>query len=197
MGVYQQERYPWIACQLGRLEKRLDCRAPDARRVPRRADDRAGARRRGLSRAGQGDRLPSGSQVRDAADNPLRHVAGTPVLHWHGDTFTLPERRRTARLEPISTRTRPFRRGNNILALQFHAEMGLDPRFEEWLERWGDHVNDAGQDADDLRALHGVLGPPAVAAGQAMIADWLEAARPEPHSSSANSGHRHGSGPPR
>jgi GMP synthase (glutamine-hydrolysing) len=111
--------------------------------------------------------------VHDVTDNPVRRVADTPVLHWHGDTFTLP-----SDVELLASshlyENQAFRRGNNILALQFHAEMGLDPRFEEWLERWPDAVTDAGHDAEDLRALHAALGPPAVAAGQTMIADWLE-----------------------
>lgn len=172
MGVYERERYPWIACQLRRLEKRLDAGRPTLGVC-------LGAQMIAQALGGEVFRGPVKEvgfhevALRDVPDNPLGPVAATPVLHWHGDTFTLPgdvELLASSRLYD----NQAFRRGNNILALQFHAEMGLDPRFEEWLDRWGDHVNEAGQDADDLRALYGVLGPPAVAAGQAMIAEWLK-----------------------
>ena len=60
-----------------------------------------------------------------------------------------------------------------ILALQFHAEMGEDPRFEQWLDGSDDYVGQAGLTIDQLRAQHDRHGPDAVAAGRAMIAEWL------------------------
>jgi GMP synthase (glutamine-hydrolysing) len=103
---------------------------------------------------------------------PLRHVVDVPVLHWHGDTFTLPdnvELLASSALYPHQA----FRRGPNLLALQFHAEMGHDPRFESWLEKWPEAIAAAGTDTETLRAAHATYGPGAVAAGQAMIAEWL------------------------
>ena len=67
-----------------------------------------------------------------------------------------------------------FRRGNNILALQFHAEMGLDPRFDAWIESGETAIARAGTTEARLRADHEAHGPGAVAAGQRMIAEWLE-----------------------
>jgi GMP synthase (glutamine-hydrolysing) len=52
--------------------------------------------------------------------------------------------------------------------------MGLDPRFDAWLEKWPDAVEAAGGDVASLRVAHDAHGPAAVAAGQAMIAEWLE-----------------------
>ena len=94
---------------------------------------------------------------------PLRHLEEQPVLHWHGDTFTLPE---GTELLASSERyeNQAFRRGTNILALQFHAEMGLDPRFVAWLEGSPEGVARAGGE-DRLRADHAALCPGAVAAG--------------------------------
>lgn len=110
-----------------------------------------------------------------ACQGPLRHIVDVPVLHWHGDTFTLPDN-----VELIASSPRyphqAFRRGGNLLALQFHAEMGLDPRFEAWLEQSPDTVAEVGGEAK-LRAEHAAFGPGAVAAGQAMIAEWLEGLR--------------------
>jgi GMP synthase (glutamine-hydrolysing) len=52
--------------------------------------------------------------------------------------------------------------------------MGLDPRFDAWIESGHDAIARAGTDGASLRAAHDVHGPVAVAAGQAMIAEWLQ-----------------------
>jgi len=112
--------------------------------------------------------------VRDnAIDGPLRHLVGVPVLHWHGDTFSLPVNVELLASSHVYDH-QAFRRGPNILALQFHAEMGTDPRFDAWIEQWPESVIEAGGDEASLRAAHDALGPRAAAAGQAMIAEWLQ-----------------------
>lgn len=94
------------------------------------------------------------------------------MLHWHGDTFTLPE---GAELLASSSlyQHQAFRKGRNVLALQFHAEMGEDERFEDWIVQDFDYLTAAGRCAGELREAHAAHGPRAVAAGRAMIADWL------------------------
>ncbi len=172
MGVYEQDQYPWIACQLRRLSQRLEADRPTLGVC-------FGAQ---MMAAALGAHVYPGPHkevgfrpvtVRtEALDGPLRHLVGVPVLHWHGDTFTRP-----ANVELLASSHvydhQAFRRGRNILALQFHAEMGLDPRFDAWLEQWPEAVTEAGGDEASLRAAHDTLGPAAVAAGQAMVAQWL------------------------
>lgn len=108
-----------------------------------------------------------------AQNSPLRHVDAVPVLHWHGDTFTLPEGVELLASSSVYAH-QAFRRGTNLLALQFHAEMGEDERFHEWVRQWPESVVEAGQDEASFRAIHDDLGPGAVAAGRRMIAEWLE-----------------------
>jgi len=94
------------------------------------------------------------------------------VLHWHGDTFDLPEG--TERLaSSLLYANQAFRRGDNILALQFHAEMGLDERFHAWTEAWPHDLAAAGQCVTAIRSDHERYGPAAVAAGRKMISEWL------------------------
>jgi GMP synthase (glutamine-hydrolysing) len=177
MGVYEQEQYPWIACQRNRLKHRLDADRPTL----------------GVCFGAQMMASALGAQVYagpvkevgfhsvrvkdDAADNPLAHVADVPVLHWHGDTFTLPERVELLASSHVYEH-QAFRRGRNVLALQFHAEMGEDERFHDWISEWPESVEAAGKDADAFRADHDALGPSAVAAGRAMITNWLSALHP-------------------
>ena len=67
----------------------------------------------------------------NAANNPLHHLKDVHVLHWHGDTFTLP-----AQAELLAStalyNNQAFRIGHHILALQFHAEVSAD-QLEKWL----------------------------------------------------------------
>jgi GMP synthase (glutamine-hydrolysing) len=110
----------------------------------------------------------------NGATSPLRHVNDVPVLHWHGDTFTLPQ---GVELLGSSSayRHQAFRRGKTLLALQFHAEMGEDPRFDAWIAEAPDTLAGAGICARALRAAHEQHGSTAVAAGRRMIAEWLTA----------------------
>ena len=172
MGVYEQEHYPWIACQLRRLARRLEAGKPTLGVC-------FGAQ---MMAAALGARVFPGPakevgfhpvQVHPSAvPNPLRHLAGVPVLHWHGDTFDLPENVELLASSHVYDH-QAFRRGPNILALQFHAEMGEDPRFEAWMEQWPEAVVEAGGDVDSMRSAHDRHGPQAVAAGRQMIAEWL------------------------
>ena len=173
MGVYEQEQHPWIACQLRRLARRLAADRPTLGVC-------FGAQ---IIAAALGARVYPGPAKEvgfhpvavhgNAAAGPLRHIAEVPVLHWHGDTFTLPEGVELLASSHVYPH-QAFARGPNLLALQFHAEMGEDERFHIWLEQWPESVVEAGGDVDSLRAAHDTLGPRAAAAGRAMIADWLE-----------------------
>ena len=61
----------------------------------------------------------------------VRHLDGGPVFHWHGDTFDLPiDCDLLASTEVCGNQA--FRKGPNLLALQFHPEMMLTG-FERWL----------------------------------------------------------------
>ncbi|ATE64492.1 glutamine amidotransferase [Rhizorhabdus dicambivorans] len=172
MGVYETDSHPWIACEIVRLARRILLDRPTlgvclgsqmmaaamgARVYPGPVKE-VGFAPVAISAAGQG--------------SPLRHIEDVPVLHWHGDTFDLPE---GAELLASTGHYahQAFRRGSNILALQCHPEMGEDPRFDVWLED-EPYVAAAGQTIAGLREQHDRHGSAAVAAGRRMIADWLD-----------------------
>lgn len=172
MGVYETEAYPWISCEIVRLARRMMLDRPTL----------------GVCLGGQmiaaalGARVYPGPvkevgftpvSVNAAGENsPLRHLVDVPVLHFHGDTFDLPQG-----VELLASSDKyahqGFRRGDNILALQCHPEMGEDPRFEAWLEN-EPYIAEAGLTVAALRDQHDTHGSAAVAAGRRMIADWLD-----------------------
>lgn len=173
MGVYEQDRFPWIGCQLKRLTMRLHADRPTLGVC-------FGAQ---MIAAALGGDVFAGPvkevgfhpvTLLDAAlDGPLRHLFNVPILHWHGDTFSLPNDAELLASSHLYEH-QAFSRGRNVLALQFHAEMGNDPRFDEWIAEWPDCVQEAGGSESSLRWEHESFGPNAVAAGQAMIGEWLE-----------------------
>ncbi|MFO6448031.1 glutamine amidotransferase [Erythrobacter sp. NE805] len=171
-AVYDQADRPWIACQLRRLKRRLDADLPTLGVC-------FGAQ---MIAAALGARVHAGHAKevgfapialhRPALASPLRHFEGVPLLHWHGDTFTLPEG--VELLASSATyRHQAFRRGANLLALQFHAEMGEDERIFDWAEQMHGDLAEAGQDRAALLRDYETLGPAAVAAGQAALTEWL------------------------
>ena len=171
MGVYEREAHPWIDGEITGLALRIAANLPTMGVC-------LGSQ---LIAAALGSRVYTGPakevgfapvELSDAGQrSPLRHLKGVPLLHWHGDTFDLPEG-----AERLATTAhypnQAFRIGDTLLALQFHPEMGEDPRFVEWLEDEA-YIRSAGTDPATLQGEHDQHGRAAVAAGRAMLAEWL------------------------
>lgn len=170
MGVYEQDENPWIACEIERLKRRLDADRPTLGVC-------FGAQ---MIAAALGSRVYPGPEKEIgfhtvsaiASGSPLDALGETPVLHWHGDTFDLP-----AGAEWLARSQRyehqAFRRGTTQLALQFHAEMGEDPRIDHWIENSAESLAALGLDGPGMRADYDRLGPACVEAGRDMIRRWL------------------------
>jgi GMP synthase (glutamine-hydrolysing) len=168
MGVYQRDRHPWIAGELRRLGERLALDRPTLGVC-------LGAQMLAAALGGEvrrGPRMEIGYSALEVHDPLLQELEGVPVLHWHGDTFDLPPGTALLASTPLYAQ-QGFRRGRNLLALQFHAEMGESEQFETWVERGTRGIAEAGTTADRLRADHCRYGPPSLAAGRATIAGWL------------------------
>lgn len=176
MGVYETAAHPWIVHEVERLAERLAADRPTLGVC-------LGAQ---MIAAALGSRVYPGPAKEvgfapialNAAglSSPVLHIDRVPVLHWHGDTFDLPEG-----VELLGSSSlyphQAYRRGSNLLALQCHPEMGLDPRFDAWLDGSDDYLAQAGTDAVRLRADHDRQGAAATAAGRLMIAEWLTGLR--------------------
>ncbi|UAK26198.1 glutamine amidotransferase [Sphingomonas nostoxanthinifaciens] len=174
MGVHEDAIYPWIAAELAGLRRRLDAARPTIGVC-------LGSQ---MIAAALGARVFPGptkevgfapvALLPEGTGSPLRHVAGIPVLHWHGDTFDLPTGvERLAETELYAHQA--FRIDPWLLALQFHPEMGEDPRIEAWLDGSDAYLAEAGTDAARVRADYAAHGPRAVVAGRALVAEWLAA----------------------
>jgi GMP synthase (glutamine-hydrolysing) len=173
MGVYERSQHPWIAHEIERIAERLEYGLPTLGVC-------FGAQ---LIAAALGSDVYAGA-VKEIGFAPLNltgagrstavaHLDRVPVLHWHGDTFDLPKG--TELLASTGAYAHQgFRRGRNLLALQFHAEMGVDARIGDWIAESHINLERIGLTPDELRVLYATHGPRAVEAGQRMIGAWLE-----------------------
>ena len=167
MGVYETAEHPWIEAEVDAIRRRIAAGRPTLG-VCLGAQMIAAALGSPVYRGAAGREIGfSPIRLTDAGRaSPVSRIGEVAVLHWHGDTFDLPPD-----VELLASTDRyahqAFRRGPNLLALQFHAEMGRDPRFECWLRDLDDDQR------ADVSHQHEAMGHKAVAAGQAMIIAWL------------------------
>jgi GMP synthase (glutamine-hydrolysing) len=104
--------------------------------------------------------------------SPVRHVAGVPVVEWHGDTFDLP-----AGVERLASaaayENEAYGIGDWMLAVEFHPEL-TDEMHEEWLVSDAAYVASAGYAPEALRAEHERFGEPMQVASARMLSEYLE-----------------------
>ncbi|MBC7618277.1 MAG: glutamine amidotransferase [Candidatus Saccharibacteria bacterium] len=98
-------------------------------------------------------------------------LAQATVLHWHGDTFDLPEGA-TLLASTASTPHQAFSYGRAALALQFHAE-AHGARMEPWLIGHTLELRTARIDINYLRDTGRIDVAMNAAAGQNMFVQWL------------------------
>jgi len=170
-GVYEGERYPFVATEIAFVRSRLDSRRPTLGVC-------FGSQ---VMAASLGAEVSPGDTVQvgfrpvvptDAgASSAVRHFSGVPVLQWHGDTFTLPKG--ATRLAGSSDyANEAFGIENWAMAVQFHPEITAD-MHEEWLESDEEYVRGAGYDPAMLRHDYDRLGPDMRRASQSFLTEWL------------------------
>lgn len=150
IGVYDREDFPFLKDEIKILEKRL---AADLPTLGICLGSQLMAHALG-SRVYKG---PNGQEIgwggltltAEGKTSPLRHLdsASTSMLHWHGDTFDLPQG--AIRLASSAKyQNQAYRWGKNCLGVQFHPEVRVCD-----LEAW--YINSAY----DIAAVPGLTVP--------------------------------------
>ncbi len=103
----------------------------------------------------------------------LQHIGeATPVMHWHGDQFDLPDGV-THLARTTACPNQAFARGPHVLALQFHPEV-RPADLEYWYVGSVDYLRAHPElDICALRADAGRHAPAAGAAACALFDEWL------------------------
>ena len=130
IGVYETEDYPFLQQEIDLLKVRLEQNLPTlgiclgAQLIAHALGAKVYA---GHSKEIGWSKLSLSS----VENNPLQNLENIEVLHWHGDTFDLPAQAELLASSAVYP-NQAFRMGNNILALQFHAEVEAE-HLEKWL----------------------------------------------------------------
>ncbi|OLY46247.1 GMP synthase (glutamine-hydrolysing) [Bartonella apis] len=148
IGVYDGEHYPFITQELKLIEKSLKIKKPMIG-VCLGAQLIASVLGAKVQPMGKKEISFSSLQLTDEGEkSPLALISTTPVLHWHGDQFEIPEgAKRLAETGICPNQAFSY---ENILALQFHLEADLD-YFEHWLVGHAVELSQAGIDPVNLR----------------------------------------------
>ena len=171
IGVYEEDKYPWLLDEIEGLRSRLARHEPTIGIC-------LGAQ---LMAAALGSRVYPGTGKEigwkrvDLADaerrSSLSHLRDIEMLHWHGDTFDLPPGS-TLLASTEHTRHQAFSLGDFGLAIQFHPE--VDGRqIERWLIGHTCELAHARISVQELRQQTERLARQSAKAGRAMLADWL------------------------
>lgn len=94
------------------------------------------------------------------------------VLHWHGDTFDLPDGATHLAASPLYP-NQAFAYGRHALALQFHIE--ADPvRLEDWFVGHTVELGAARISVPELRAATARAAPHVIPRASRIFARWLD-----------------------
>jgi len=174
IGVYEGDIYPFLGPEIAAVEKRL----------------RAGKPVLGICLGAQAMAAALGARVyfggtkeigfgrvtltEAGAKSALAPLASpqAAVLHWHGDTFDLPDGAvRLARNEIYPNQA--FAYGSHALALQFHLE--ADPtKLDSWFVGHAVELAKAGIDIPALRADTARRAAPYTNQAAAVFGRWLQ-----------------------
>jgi GMP synthase (glutamine-hydrolysing) len=178
IGANDESDYPFLAQELSLLERRLSAGRPTlgiclgaqlmartlGARVYAAPSKEIGYAPVTLTEAGR--------------HSALSHLAAqkTAVLHWHGDTFDLPERAVLLASTEICP-NQAFAWGPAALGLQFHPE-ATAANLERWFIGHACELAAAGLPGASVPALRDQarrLGPALEEHGPAFFGDWLDA----------------------
>lgn len=152
MGVYEDEKYPWIEHELKFITERIECEKPlmgicfGAQMIAR----ALGAK---TYKGSQGKEIGWSkiSVNEDGMKTPFRYFdeAHTHMLHWHGDTFDLPD---GAVLLASSDQyqKQAYSYGDKIFAMQCHPEI-TESKLRLWYGASKDQIDEVGTSVEALK----------------------------------------------
>lgn len=171
IAAYDTGLYPFLEAEIAGLRERLALRRPTLGLC---LGAQLMARALGARVYSSGSKEIGWAPVELSAAGKASCLAAlqdVPVLHWHGDTFDVPEGGELL-ARTTATPHQAFSHGRNALALQFHPE--ADPaRIEPWLIGHACELQQAGIDIPALRRQSAAQGARTRAAAVAVLTAWL------------------------
>jgi GMP synthase (glutamine-hydrolysing) len=172
IGVYQEDAYPFLPHETALISDRVGALRPTLGIC-------LGAQL--MAKALGADVAPGPQKeigwapvelTREGRASPLRHLEGRDVLHWHGDNLDLPRACDNLAFT-LHCPFQAFRKGPNLLGLQFHIE--IDPRrIEAWLIGHTVELAQARISPDTIRADTARHGAALQQACTTIFNEWLD-----------------------
>ncbi len=173
IGVGDEERYPIVQEEISLVKKRLEAGLP-LLGICLGAQYMAHARGARVY-PGPKKEIGWGTVSLCQEGGPLAPLKSAPVLHWHGDTFDLPEGATLLSSSEV-TPHQAFSLTQGQLALQFHVEADYR-HMESWLVGHCCELALAGIDPRTLRKDAQRLGAAAAKAGREVCRLWIQESR--------------------
>lgn len=170
IGAYEADRYPFLADEITLIKQRLALGRPMLGIC-------LGAQL--IALAAGADVYPGGTKeigYAPVALSPnvkaaiLAPLVGLPVLHWHGDTFDLPEG--ATRLASTAAYANQAFMLGAAFGLQFHPEVPT-AEIELWLVGHAGELAAEGIEPAVIRRDAAEHGAALAAAGQTVLRNWL------------------------
>ena len=174
IGVYENDRYPFIDQEITLLAARLRAQRPTLGIC---LGSQLMARALGARVYPSGTKEIGWAPIELTAAGQascLRHLAEIAVLHWHGDTFDLPAGAVHLAATP-ACRNQAFSVGGHALALQFHVE-AAGRALESWFVGHACEIaTTPGLRVSQLRADTARHSPALERQSGACLRQWLDA----------------------
>src|SRR5665213_59193 len=174
MGVYEQDRFPFLKDELNLLERALADHAP-VRGIclgsQLLATALGGAVQRGPRKEIDWHRV---SLKPDVASDALLRVSppGFDAFHWHGDMYELPAKS-TSLARSNLTACQAFRYGENTYGILFHLEVTF-ASVAGMMEAFAEELRAEGIDASELAAQTESALPLLQSIGNGMFRNWAQ-----------------------
>jgi GMP synthase (glutamine-hydrolysing) len=172
VGIYETDIYPFLTPELTAIAARLKAGKPTLG-ICLGAQAMAAALGARVYFSGTKEIGFGPVTLTDAGHaSALAPLADGVVLHWHGDTFDLPQDATRLASNAIYP-NQAFAIGHHALALQFHLE--ADPaKIERWLVGHAAELAKAGSDIPALRREAAARAPHYAAQAVVVFGRWLK-----------------------